>query len=305
MIDKKVILIIFMLLLAIPFVYSKTVIGSDSRPSYINVTLLSQEPDPVEPGEVVELRFQIQNFGSKNAEEFQMEILPDFPFSMYTGTSIKSLGTIFARQMGETRALSVYYKIKIGEDAIDGDNDLYIRFKYNDGIYEGDWIKYYNPFRIRIRPREPILFIDSVKTIPEKIAPGKKGIINVKLKSIVNSVVKNVKATLQIGSLPFVPVGSSNEKIIKLIQPKDEAILSFDITPEASAETKYYKIPLDLSYYVNGKRYNKTNYIGIEVNEIPDIYSKIDSTTIYQRKKAGTITIKNENKESKYIKDIN
>ncbi len=305
MIDKRYFLLLLILLLVIPFAYSKTVIGSDSRPSYINITLLSQEPDPVEPGEVVELRFNIQNFGSKNAEDLQLEILPEFPFSMYVGTVVKALGTIFGRQMGEKRALTVYYKIKVGEDAIDGDNDLYIRFKYSEGVYEGDWIKYFNPFKIRIRPREPILFIESVKTLPEQIAPGEKGIINVKLKNMVNSVVKNVKAILRIGSLPFVPLGSSNERIVKQISPKGEAILSFDLAPEASAEAKYYKIPLDLEYYVNGKSYNKTNYIGIEVNEVPDIYAKIDSATIYQRKKPGTVTIKFVNKGSSDIKFLN
>jgi len=305
MVKKRSVLIISILLLVIPFAYSATVIGSDSRPSYMNITLLNQEPDPVEPGEVVELRFSVQNFGSKNAEDFQIEILPEFPFSIYTGTAVKAIGTIFGRQMGEKRAATVYYKIKVGEDAIDGDNDLYVRYKYSDGIYEGDWIKYGNPFKIRIRPREPILFIDSVKTIPEQIAPGEKGMVSIKVRSIVNSVVKNVKATLQIDSLPFVPYESSNEKVIKQISPKEEAVLDFDLIPEASAESKYYKIPLKLEYYVNGKSYNKTNYIGIEVNDIPDIYAIIDSTTIYQRKQPGTVTIKFVNKGPSDIKFLN
>ena len=305
MIDRTIILIISLLLLGMPIAYSATVLGTESRPSYINITMLNQEPDPVEPGEVVELRFNVQNFGSDNAEEFQMEIMPEFPFSMYVGTAVKSLGTIFGRQMGVTRSATVYYKIKVGEDAVDGDNDLYIRFKYKKGIQEIAWTKYYNPFKVRIRPREPILFIDSVETLPEQIAPGEKGIVNVKLKSIVNSLVKNVKATLQIDSLPFVPLGSSNEKVIKQIQPKGEAVLSFDLTPEASAEAKYYKIPLKLEYYVNGKEYNKTNYIGIEVNEIPDVYAIIDSTAIYQRKQPGKITIKFVNKGSSDIKFLN
>src|SRR3989338_4611362 len=108
MVDRyiKHLFILILIIISIPITYSATnVFGTSADFALLNVTLLSQEPDPVEPGEVVEIRFNVQNFGSKNAEDAQLDILPDFPFSMYTGTASKQIGTIYARQMGEKRSL--------------------------------------------------------------------------------------------------------------------------------------------------------------------------------------------------------
>ena len=56
----------------------------------IQVTLLNQDPDPVQPGDVVEVRFQVQNKLSETTDDVYIEILPEFPFSMYSGESVRN-----------------------------------------------------------------------------------------------------------------------------------------------------------------------------------------------------------------------
>ena len=50
----------------------------------IKATLVNQEPDPAGPGEIVDVRFKFENKGGENAEDITAELLPDYPFSLYT-----------------------------------------------------------------------------------------------------------------------------------------------------------------------------------------------------------------------------
>ena len=49
--------------------YGKIIDGSK-----IEVSLISQEPDPAEPGELVDVRFKIENLGSSGTDPILFEI---------------------------------------------------------------------------------------------------------------------------------------------------------------------------------------------------------------------------------------
>src|SRR3989338_3713608 len=56
-----------------------------ARTSQIEVTLINQEPDPAEPGNYVDARFKLDNNGSEEARNVEVEILPEYPFSLDSG----------------------------------------------------------------------------------------------------------------------------------------------------------------------------------------------------------------------------
>ena len=56
----------------------------------IRVDMLGQDPDPVRAGEVVEVRFRIENWWEDTSEEITIEVAPDYPFSVY-GSNKKNL----------------------------------------------------------------------------------------------------------------------------------------------------------------------------------------------------------------------
>src|SRR3989338_7187239 len=56
-----------------------------ARTSQIEVTLINQEPDPAEPGKYVDIRFKLDNNGSDEARNVDIEILPQYPFSLDPG----------------------------------------------------------------------------------------------------------------------------------------------------------------------------------------------------------------------------
>ena len=49
----------------------------------IKVTLINQEPDPVAPGNTVDVRFRIENEGGGAAQNVEIKVVPGYPFSSY------------------------------------------------------------------------------------------------------------------------------------------------------------------------------------------------------------------------------
>ena len=46
----------------------------------IDATFLNQNPDPVEPGEYVDLRWKLENTGDEDISSITVQIKPKFPF---------------------------------------------------------------------------------------------------------------------------------------------------------------------------------------------------------------------------------
>ena len=118
---------------------------------HIVATLLNQDPDPVEQGDVVELRFKIENDGEETSESVEAEILPKYPFSLYSGEAIKKIGKLRAGQTGAD-AVIVDYKLRVDEKAVEGDNEIEfivragtLEFSYTDNEFMVDINDYTTP----------------------------------------------------------------------------------------------------------------------------------------------------------------
>lgn len=106
----------------------------------LRVTFLNQDPDPVKSGDVVELRFQIENLREETRENVKVEIVPEYPFSLYETGGLKDLGRIMGREMGAD-AVAFKYKLKVDTDAADGNHPILLK------MYDGDSeIKYEDKF---------------------------------------------------------------------------------------------------------------------------------------------------------------
>jgi len=100
---------------------------------YLKTTFVNQNPTSAVTGEYVYLLFKIENWGTENAENVTFELLPQYPFSLDPGMNAKQdLGTITGLQRGNNAYL-VKYKVKVDKDAIEGDNEIKIKYSYDDG----------------------------------------------------------------------------------------------------------------------------------------------------------------------------
>ncbi len=259
----------------------------------LEVSLISQDPDPAEPGEYVEVRWKVINNGTKDAEDVVFELLLGYPFSLDPGESaIKNVGNVWGLQRGE-KGIILYYKIKVDEDAVEGENEIKLK-----AYMKGNFSRTFN-FTIRVQTVDAALGIYSAVTDPGIIVPGEESKIEITLKNLADSVMKDITLKLDLSSddLPFVPIGDSTEKRIKHLKPGEEEKVEFNVAALANADSQIYKIPISLTYYDElGEKYIKDDLIGVIVGATPDLLVQIDSSTIFKEKSTGEITVKIVNK---------
>lgn len=271
---------------------------------------VNQDPDPVAPGENVEVRWKLENLGGEAVENVIVEVLPEYPFSLLSGESaIKKIGSVGSRQMGRTGAV-VYYKLKVDENAVEGNNIIKIRYSPDNGL---SWAM--QTFYLRVQTKEAIISVEDVSLVPSEIAPGGEGFLDIKIKNMKNSYLKDVKVKLDfridtatttgyvITELPFTPIGSTNEKIIESMAGKETKDVVFKLMADADAESKAYRVPLKISFSDElDKNFTQESIIGIVIGQKPDLVVNIDETDIYRSGTAGTITVKFTNKGASDIK---
>jgi hypothetical protein len=107
--------------------------------NYVKTVLVSQNPISANPGEYVELLFQVENKGANDAENVTLELIPEYPFSLDPGVSAtQEIGTIKGLQ-NSNNVFSVKYKLKVDKDAIDGENEIKLKYSEGDGsVYNVD-----------------------------------------------------------------------------------------------------------------------------------------------------------------------
>ncbi len=275
------------------------------------VTLMSQDPDPAEPGAYVDLRFKIQNNGEVSAENVVVELMPEYPFSLDPNeNAVRELGTIPIT--GNTKeVIIVKYKVRVDNEAIEGTNKIWLKYRIGDG----KWIT--QEFEVDIETLDATLSVESVETIPEKIRPGESAKVKITIKNIADSVIKDVSFKLDLTfstllsqfstttadpmvaytSLPFAPLNSATEKKVRFIDPGKEHTFTYDLIVYMDAESRVYKVPIQIQYFDElDNQYTRNDIIGLVVGTQPDLSVVIDSSDLYLGKQSGDIAIKVINK---------
>ncbi|MBN2459041.1 COG1361 S-layer family protein [Candidatus Woesearchaeota archaeon] len=305
----------FVILALIALALAASVSAETTTLPQIKVTLINQEPDPVAPGNTVDVRFRIENEGGAAAQNVDIKIVPDYPFSIYGSESdVKNIGTLTGYQTGDV-GVNEKWNLLVDSNAATGDNPVEFWYRTNNG----NWIKS-GEYDISIQSREAVLAINQIKTEPESIVPGTKTKVSFVLENLADNTLRDIKLNLDIYTelatassvtfreLPFTPIGSGNEKTLKLLMPGQSAEISFDIFTDADADSKVYKVPYALTYYdSSGTDFEKEGIVGFIVESEPDISVNIESTEIYQAGVKGNVEIKIVNKGFSDIKflDVN
>ncbi len=263
----------------------------------ILVTLASQDPDPVEPGKIVELSFKLDNQGEM-ASGVTFEMIPEYPFSLQPGElASKNVGTLGTSQNGE-RNVFVKFKMKVDQNAVDNAYEVKVRYKTGDSE---SWVTI-DDIPVKVQSKDAILSVERFTANPDTVSPGSKTKLTISLRNHAASLIKDIKVLLDLGlsgddTTPFSPIGSTNEKVVSSIDSRSSANLDFDLVVDPDAKSQVYKIPLKLAYSDNlNKNYSKILLLSLVVGGEPDISAYIDGTTIYKAGKNGETTIKIVNK---------
>jgi len=266
----------------------------------ISVTLISQEPDPSEPGELLDLRFKVENLGGEGTGDIIFELIEDSPFTLYKGEAVRNIGSMQAYQRAE-EGIIVHYELKVDENAIEGDNFVDIRYKLGENR---PWV-YVRDFTVRIRTRDLVVSVESIESNPETITPGKDFELSLTLKNNADSLINDVVVSLDLEDedIPFAPSKSTAEKQIYQIRSRTGKIIKFDLVALPDAERYIYKIPINISYTdETGMAYTKDDIISLKVSSTPDLLVNVDSSTIQGQIKSGEVVIRIVNRGLTNIK---
>lgn len=299
---KTAMLTIFFALLLAPAVLSQTGNSDEPFPAVINATLINQQPDPVGPGEMVEVSFRVENKGQRPANNVQVQLMPQYPYSLPAGdAAAKNIGSLESLQTGDDGAV-VKYRLLVDKDAPDGYHDIVLRYRA-EGM---SGYAAYEPFEIKVQSHNAILAIDKVFSVPTITAPGDKTKLVLELRNYATSLLKDIIVKLDLTDLPLSPIGSSNEKVLQTIDAQQTEQVIFEIIADPDAEPGIYKLPVEIGYSdVLGQNISKTNTVSLIIGDHPDVIVTLDSTDIYTAPGSGEVTIRFVNKGTTDIKFLN
>ncbi len=208
----------------------------------INISLLSQDPDPVRPGDILEVRLSVENTGFDDIEDCFLEIEPEYPFRALNGEKIvENLGTLVKRSEGERRKV-VKLRLGIENDVNKGEYSLKVHLYSTNNKNKVSFV------------REIAIDVDSesnaeIETVSvEKIVPGEKTNIVFGIKNVGKSPLKNAMFSWDCVNDVILPVGSSNVKHINLIDVGKTVNVSFNVLTNVNTKPGLYKLDMVLTY---------------------------------------------------------
>jgi len=212
----------------------------------ISVGIVNQDPDPVFAGEVVEVRFKIENYWKEIGDDVIVEIMPEYPFKLYSGEAVRNLGKLEGRQFG-VDAVIVDYKLKVDEESVDGDHEIGFKVSVGEAIWYYD-----DTFYLDVEQEETIL--KAYVRSSDIIVPGIEGTISLEIANAGGRDVEFLQLEL-LKSEDYKLLSASNYIYLGNLESDDTE--SEDIDVYVPPDKTEVKVPIKLFYEVNDKNYEK------------------------------------------------
>ncbi len=153
-------LLILMVGIAIPMSFA-----ADDDFSYLRETFLNQDPDPAEPGELLELRWKVEKYGLESINDVEYKLVIDYPFSFEpSNDAYQKLGNWWVLSDKEEYQ-TLYYKLRVDENAIEDEYDIKLLSRYDE---QSAWTT--TEYTIRVgEPMRPNFVIGNLRTSPTKL----------------------------------------------------------------------------------------------------------------------------------------
>jgi hypothetical protein len=282
---KKLVVLLLIALLGISLVSA----AKGTTGPFISATLQSQDPDPVEPGQVVKVKFKIENDGEATNDDVIVTLMPKKPFSLYGDVAVKNIGAMPAASTGKD-AVTVTYTIKVAEDAVEEETELELKVEYGRG-----GISYVeDQFLIDIETHDAVLDITSIVLDPVQVPPGESGEVTIGIKNMADSLLKDIKLKLEFGDadLPLAPYKSSSERRLAQLQSGFQNALKFSLIADPEAKPGLYKIPLNITYNdERGNSFHVKDILAVTIGEAPKVRPFIKKSSVLNADAAGKVTI--------------
>jgi len=252
----------------------------------ISVTPLKYEPFPAQPGSYLKLWINVQNTGIRPAENLVVVLEPEYPFSLDPSEN----STIYVQKLEGMNNALIDYKIRVADDAVEGTNDLKLRYSTGDSSV---WVE--KIITINIQTLRANLEVSSVKN--QYVSPGNVTPLEISLKNKGDSSLQDISVKLDLSNVPFYAINSIAEKKLYIINASNEDLIGFDIMASPTAKCQPYQIPITLSYKtLDGTQFTKSDFITLIVNSSPTIVVDLESSDILTGGSTGSLILNLVNK---------
>lgn len=206
----------------------------------IRVDMVNQDPDPVRAGDVVEVRLKLENTWSDTKEVVKIEIVPDYPFTLYQSSSIKDVGRLEGKQES-SEAVLVDFKLRVDPAAKDGKNELKVN------VYEG-YTKWKIEDKFFINVENEKIAIQPYIVSSDLVTSASKGTITIEIANTGNNNIERLQLKL-LPSEDYKLLSTSDYIYLGDLEIDDTESENFDIY--AIEGKQIVKIPIQLNYQVN------------------------------------------------------
>ena len=232
-------LIVFLSVTAVPVLGAPITGNTGNR---IQMNFMFQDPDPADAGKYIDLRWQVINTITGEAENLKFRLDAGYPFAFEAGDSPdKSFGTSVGT--GDDKVYYVlHYKLKVADNALKGTYNVTLGWTTGDG-----WTK--QEFPIYVDPQRSDFVIGALVTSPEKLIAGTdEAKLSVNLENIGDGDAKNSKVKLLLPE-GFKPTYSySDEDSPGIIESGKSKQINFYVDIDENIGDGDYKANLEISY---------------------------------------------------------
>lgn len=206
--------ILLALLLSINFV-----VAANSACS-LDVSLVNQDPYPAIPGEYVKLVFQVTGISDVDCGRVNFELVESYPlmFDPNTTKKVEINSGVYARNFQSF--LLVPYKVRIDKDALDGENEIEVKFS-NSGTSNAFRSKTFEVYVEDARADFEV-YVKDFNFLTNKI--------NLEILNIAESDVEAV--TLEIIDSEGINVKGAKTRIVGDLDSNEYTTAEFEVKPE-------------------------------------------------------------------------
>ncbi len=228
--------LIFLVLLLILFSFSVNA-------QRLRIDIANQDPNPVRAGEVVEVTLKIENTMDLTDHNTTLEIIPEFPFSLYASSPFIDIGRIDSREVTYKD-----FKLKVDNNAADGKSKFTIKHRYKDDKEDSSKYEFFiNVEKKRLEIKPYIVASDIVTS-------GNSGKFTIEIANVGRQNIQSLELELS-DSTDYKLLSTSNYIYIGDLEADDTESEDFSIYVNENLNN--VNIPIKLKYEVNDEIFEK------------------------------------------------
>lgn len=234
---------------------------ASERSDQLKITLLNQDPDPVQPGEYVDLRFKIEKQGDGTFKNISFTLPETYPLSLDPSEKqTKNIGSWGGQIDNDEEYYMLHYKAFVNEDAKDNDYDLPV-------VMRADNFKLTKEFELRVdEDKEPVFTVGQLRTSPLKLYDDSdENKLDIAIDNIGDGSAKNVIAKLELPEGFEETYGYSTRESLGTIENGGSKIATYYIDIDKNMTPGNKKATINISYKEEDEDTSEQDYKSVEL----------------------------------------